>query len=245
MSICKLCGNDRPLIKAHIIPESFWSLPPTGEEAAKIISSKKGSHPKRTLTGVYDTELLCERCDVSLGQLDQHAAECLLRSDNFEEAQTSERPFARIYRDADPLKVQRFILSVAWRASISNHSFFERVSLGPYEEAIKGFLLNKIEAETGIEVMLGEFDKADPATLNPHATRFDKIRFWLIYANRFILYVKTDKRVTPNSLNECIIRKGRPVVSIVRSFDQSKELPVLQNLVRANPHAFRRKQFGA
>jgi len=88
--------------------------------------------------------------------------------------------------------------------------------------------------------MLGEFDRGDVGALNPHATRFDEVRFWLIYANRFILYIKTDRRVTPELLSECIISKGRPVISVVRSFEQSKELPILQRVVRANPRAFRR-----
>ena len=76
--------------------------------------------------------------------------------------------------------------------------------------------------------------------LNPHATRFDGVRFWLIYASRFIFFIKVDKRVTPKVFDEYVIRKGRPIVTIVRSFDQSKELPILRKLARGNPGAFRR-----
>lgn len=163
MPTCKLCGNDRKLIDAHIIPRAFWRLPPAGEDAAKILSNSKGVHPRRMLEGVYDPNILCGECDGQLGKLDQHAAESLLhaRPDNIKGFR---QLMGRRYEEADPARLRLFIASVAWRAPISHQTFFARVSLGPYEELIKRALQQGIN-NSRVECVLGEFDKEDvPST---------------------------------------------------------------------------------
>jgi hypothetical protein len=85
MATCKLCGHERKLIKAHIIPESFLALPTSDEGSAKILSSIKSVYPKTTRTGIYDDSILCQRCDGELGIFDQHAAEALIKPTETEE----------------------------------------------------------------------------------------------------------------------------------------------------------------
>jgi hypothetical protein len=236
MAICRLCKNERQLINAHIIPRAFWRLPPSGEHAAKLLSNTKGVHPRRVRNGVYDNGILCQDCDGRLGTLDQHAAESLLQSRPIDIG-IHRHVLSRRYELADASLLRLFIASVAWRASVSTHPYFVHVKLGLYEELIRQTLLNHSN-DRRVECVLGEFDNDDVPALDPHATRFDGVRLWLIYADRFIFYVKVDRRPMPNFLNIQNLRKHKVVYSVVRNWEKSKERSVLQNIARANPGAF-------
>jgi len=240
MAECRFCGCQRKLVKAHIIPEAFLALPSVADGAAKILSDKKGVFPKKTPTGVYDSEILCGACDVELGKLDQHAVEAVLRSENVEDIRDQGVLTGRVYKDADAHLMARFISSVLWRASISSHYFFERVRLGPYEDIIRNWLKGEICQPHSVQPILSEFNKNDIAFLNPHQTRTDGVRFWVIYANRFILNIKTDRQCTPKELDDVALKKESPALSTVRSWEGSKEYPIMVKLAKANPNAFPR-----
>jgi hypothetical protein len=229
------------LIKAHVIPEAFLALPSAEDGPAKIISTTPGFFPKRTLSGIYDDKILCQSCDGELGKLDQHAVEKVLRGQNVVEIGTDNQRYARQYGDADAELVNKFIISVLWRASISSHYFFARVKLGPYEGIIRDMLLDRAQDEGRVQTVLAEFDKEDRSILNPHQTRTDHVRYWVIYANRFVLYTKTDKLRTPNGLANLVLKKGSVVTSVVRPWEGSKEYPLLARLAAANPGAFPRR----
>lgn len=240
MPICRLCQNDRTLIKAHVIPEAFLSFPPPEVGVNKILSNKAGHYPKRSRIGIYDSGILCGECDADLGELDQHAVEQLCRSDEINNISRNGEKNSREYLSADPEKIHKFIASVAWRASISSHDFFQGVGLGPYEELIREMLLSSEFDNTQVETMLAEFDRQDPPNLDPHLMREEGVKYWLIYANRFILYLKADNQPTPKVFEAITIQKDSPVRSVMRQFGQSKEQQVIQGVVKANPNAFRR-----
>ncbi len=70
--ICKLCDKEKKLIRAHIIPESFYSKGHKKLYADDLIYEKK--MPK----GLYDTEILCGECDNKIGKLDGLAKKILM-----------------------------------------------------------------------------------------------------------------------------------------------------------------------
>jgi hypothetical protein len=245
MAICKLCRTDRQLIKAHIIPQSFYA-PASSDGVAKILSNTKGVWPKKTPIGVYDENILCADCDGKLGELDQHAAEQLLQNGPTKTIQTTEpdsKVIARCYETADPGKLLLFIASVVWRASVSSHDFFSRVELGPYEAIIRAMLQGKDRDSPRVQALLAEFDKSNTATLDPHSTRTDGVRFWVVYARQFVFYLKLDSQAMPAALTELSIEPGKPIISVVRDWNGSKEMAVMQKIVLANPAAFPKKAF--
>jgi hypothetical protein len=185
MPTCKLCEKDRPLVDAHVVPKAFWAIPQNGEEPPRLMSNTKGEWPKRIRRGIYDNTILCAQCDGLLGKLHQHAAETLLRSRTNTITDPRGKPLARQYLTADPLRITRFIASVAWRASISSHPVYHRVRLGPYEERVRQLLLRDDAKMGEVEAFLGEFDQDDVPPLDPHCIRIEGARFWLIYAKRW------------------------------------------------------------
>jgi hypothetical protein len=236
MPICRLCEQERRLVKAHIVPEAFYDLPDLRDGVTKILSNTLGYHPKKMRNGIYDENILCGRCDGELGKLDQHAAEQLLQIGPSRALGT----YVNYYESADPEKLHAFIISVAWRASVSRHQFFKSTTLGEYEALLHTMLRTGDFSDERVQTLIGEFDTSHSAILNPHKTRSgdDRIRFWVIYANRFIFYVKTDKRRTPEEFGQYVLTKGRIVTSIVRSFTDSKEFPLLKKLATLNQGAF-------
>ena len=76
---CKGCGEDKKLIKAHIIPEAFFmGLRFGNDEVPLIISGKSGEHPKRSPIGEYDKNILCHDCEGVFQKLDDYGARVLL-----------------------------------------------------------------------------------------------------------------------------------------------------------------------
>ena len=79
---CRLCGEDKKLIKAHIIPQCLHMLiqEPYPAECMIQISKKPGTYPKRTPVGEYDDSILCADCDNHIfGNWDEYAGKLLLQ----------------------------------------------------------------------------------------------------------------------------------------------------------------------
>lgn len=237
MEVCKLCKQPSKLIKAHIVPEAFW--PKVSDVGSpKIISNSAGFYPKKSPIGVYDENILCEACDNSLGQLDQHACEKLLKANDQKTLYNRGEIIAHEYPSADAKMLVAFVASVAWRASVSTHNFYGRVDLGPYEPLIASALNNAKELPAHIHVFIGEFEKQTEGFLNPHWTRFEGVRVWVIYAGRFVLYLKLDKRELPDPFDKLRLEHGKPVWTIAREWQTSKEFHLMRKLVLSNQTAF-------
>jgi len=241
MTVCRLCAQKKKLIKAHIIPKSFLQLPTDVDKAAKILSTKQGYFPKRTLTGVYDQCILCKECDWQLGHFDEHAAKSLIQSKNVKNLKEEDVKI-RLYNDADAGMIQKFILSLAWRASITSHEFFNRVRLGPYEEKVREVFLTDHADPLQLSVWIAEFDDQnyDNSFLNPHCSKFDGVTVWQFYANRFVFYMKADKQKIPGYFEPIRLEPGKVVMSLVRDWHESQEKAAMAKTAKANPNAFRR-----
>lgn len=232
---CALCGEERPLIKAHVVPRSFYDLPRHGEQSAKVLSNTLGSHPKKSQSGIYFEGKLCSGCDSGcLGSLDQHAGETLLNGNRLRHSIMSFQ-----YPDADPDRIKRFAVSMLWRAALAGKPYFSRVRLGPYQDAIKQSLVDGSEL-ADIDVAVAEFDAKLLDFMDPFSTRFEGVLVWVFYANRFIFYIKTSKLPMPRHLKPVTLRTGDVVTTVIRQWTRSKELGVAQSIVKANPSAFKR-----
>lgn len=231
MPICRFCSNDRKLIDAHIIPRGFWPSP-TQAGTPRLISSSASTWPRRSPTGVYDQNILCADCDGYLGRFDQHSLDCLLNT----QAKTpifvgGTKPHGFRYDDADATLVELFAASVAWRASATSHEFFKAVDLGPYNDRILTFLKSCRPEDSPIKMFMAEFDNPGPPFLNPHYLRMSGAKFLLIYASRFIFYLKLDKRETPSDFQFVQLQSGEPVMTVVREWETSKERTAIISIV--------------
>jgi hypothetical protein len=81
MPVCKLCQQEvTALVKAHVIPRSFFEIDPR-LAAPRLITNSKGIYPKKIPVGVYDRTIVCGECEKRFSDCDDYAARLLLRSE--------------------------------------------------------------------------------------------------------------------------------------------------------------------
>jgi hypothetical protein len=78
MALCRMCSNDRKLIRAHVIPEAFFRVQRADGEPTFLITNTVGQYPKRAPIGVYDEGILCGDCENSFQAIDDYGIKVLL-----------------------------------------------------------------------------------------------------------------------------------------------------------------------
>lgn len=197
-----------------------------------VVTDTFGARPKRSRIGVYDKNILCASCDNEFNEFDQPAKETLLSGNKSTVLTDRGNPLVFEYVDSSAVAIAKFALSVLLRASWSNTEFFRSVNLGPYENIITQYLFDGVEKPSCLDVLLAEYDLPTVPTMDPHETRFDGVRFWWLGADRFEFYIRTDKKVTPNALRNISLFSREKAFSIVRSWRESKQRAVAQDLTK-------------
>ena len=139
---CRLCLKDRELADSHIIPEFIYK--PMYDENHRFLEMRdidvgKVGYPRKG----YREQLLCFGPDGCENHLNRYYEQYALRL--FVDSLTAPEPLdsrCLIFKSLKYGRFKLFVLSVLWRASISSHPLFERVSLGKvHEEKIRMMLL--------------------------------------------------------------------------------------------------------
>jgi hypothetical protein len=213
MQICKYCDQEvNHLIKAHIIPRSFFGLVrKEAKYAVTFQASAEGVRTEYKQAGIYDESILCERCEQQFTTWDNHGFAVL----------STERTDKDVYRDPagyecgvvvpdleyDVFKL--FLLSVLWRASVSSDKFFRKVQLGPHENRIRAYLKAR-EAPTTQEyaaILILPFGQPFPnVMLTPFRSRVKDVWFYRLYFPNVIALIKVDQRATPPPFDKICIR---------------------------------------
>lgn len=236
--VCRFCNTARPLIKAHVLPEGFSRVLRDGSTVPMLLINKRGAHPKRSPTGIYDKSILCGVCDNLFSPWDKHAQEVLLH--DFSDA-------GAIYDYDGPRKIKTgwqitrfdyrllklFFLSLLWRASVSTHEYYRHVSIGPFETELRAMIANVDPgAAEKFAVTLSRFDHpALRGMLDPHRVHLDGVNYYRFYLTGFVAHIKVDRRPPPEFLSNIIIRDGVPIVVPLQS-TRGKDMTVMRDLAR-------------
>jgi hypothetical protein len=78
MAKCRLCGHNEKLIKAHIIPEAFFREARGEDKSPGLLFDDPDIFPKKSPSGVYNQEILCDQCESRFQLVDDHGAQVLL-----------------------------------------------------------------------------------------------------------------------------------------------------------------------
>jgi hypothetical protein len=234
MGICKLCGEERVLVRSHIIPIAFHRHMQSDPTVAPVVvGSASNSYPLRRPGGLYDEELLCDPCEKSFGPWDQYGAECLLQG--FE---TDARPIALdgetlAYQinNWDEERIRMFALSLLWRAAATTNPIFDRVTLGPYEERLREIILAGTPGSPNdFSVLLcrwltrPENERMALAQMSPYSWKLEGINMSKLFLGGFVFYVKSDQRAYTKPLAEMMLAPGRPVYAIATQLEGSKDI---------------------
>lgn len=160
-NICKFCGKEKDLIKAHIIPKKFYLN--YENEHFQLIDHLSGK-TKTKQSGAIDKNILCNDCDDNIiGEFDKEGYRVL-----FEEV-PKHLVYQDIYQKIYYLKsvnfnydkFRKFLISILWRASISELKEFRSINLGPYENKALEILKGEKEYKTLFKILIFKEPKND------------------------------------------------------------------------------------
>ena len=142
---CKLCEEDKPLIKSHIFPEWLYASLYDDKQRFFVLSTnknkKRGTRPK----GIYE-KLLCRECEQRLGKWEGYARNVFCGNDPRVKVQDFQDRLVISGLQYDPFKL--FQMSLIWRASITNRPELHRINLGPHAERLRKMLIEEFPGES-------------------------------------------------------------------------------------------------
>jgi hypothetical protein len=245
---CRLCLEVRQIQDSHILPKWVYrrmvarrnaDAPPPVAQPIRL----DGRTAVATNTQPRE-HLLCSACEQRLGLWDDYASRITRQRDGrfpaLDDALVGEvmEPGGLrlgVAPDIDGEQLTRFVCSVLWRASITSWRDFDQVSLGPFEERFRRFLIGEGSLPDEARLVLKLLSPADDLPVDQMAWGpIARVEFGMP-AIGFVLF-GIDAGIwfappSPSLLDEvCYARTGRLFVS-----DGSELLDALAELAVSTP----------
>ncbi len=196
MSVCKLCLKDIKLCKSHIYPEYMYKHCYDEGHTYIEFDAEKDSYNKKRRKGLYE-KLLCRDCEDIIMEYENYAKSVL-----YDEAKphiySGNKGF--IKKEYDYKLFKLFVLSLLWRASVSNRKSFNLAKLGPYEEILRLILLNKQDTDVSYfpSVIFQTYIDTNPADgvfmeIHPYKSKADGKTVYQLVADGLFFYVGVGK----------------------------------------------------
>jgi hypothetical protein len=229
---CKFCGNERPLVNAHIIPEGFYRRIRDGQNPLELIPTANGKYIKKSPNGVYDSSIVCRKCEIIWQEWDTYAQQLLA-------AELLERK--PVYRNGlefgfeldkfDYPKLKLFFISLLWRASVSNHEYFAQISLGEFEGISKQYITsNDPDKSDDFSVSLSYFEHPlGKVIINPFSYNILGVNYVRFYLVGYIADIKVDHQ--PDWFLDVDINKNIPLLIRYQKFETSSEFDEMKKAV--------------
>ena len=154
MGICKFCGQEKKLIKAHIIPRNFY-LDYKSEKYVGV-NSQTGEFVLQQC-GSYDKNILCEDCDSKILRIFEEEGYRVLLKEIFNHPFSIE-PYQTIYHmqtgEFNYQLLRKFFITILWRASVSNLEECKNINLGPYEKKALEILKGQKEYDNLFKILI-------------------------------------------------------------------------------------------
>jgi hypothetical protein len=233
---CRLCGKDKKLVRAHIIPKSLWKPLFNDERPPQSLSTAPPVDDKKSPVGIYDTEILCAQCESIFSPWDDYAQKLLLAKPSEEQYVVNNgRKIAYVETAIDYAKLKLFFISLLWKAAVSNHFFFARVNVGSFEPQLRRMILKGDPGEPDtFAVMIAKCDdRLGPIVLNPQAERWGEINYYHFYLAGYMAYIKVDSRPAPDFMGELALDPENPLIISLRALRTNKDFKEMQYVTRS------------
>lgn len=244
---CRLCGREGKLVKAHAIPEAFFRKLREGKQNPILVSGSSG-RTKRSPIGVYDDGILCALCEGKFGLLDSYGVDVIQNriDDWFKPVHANGQPAAFQAEQVDQDRLLRFLVATLWRASVSTHSFYKRVALGPYEGEAADVVTSPNEplsSSFGAVLSRWYVDQDSALALgglmDPFAERWAGVNAYRVYLGEVTAYVKVDKRAFEPELARLALGATNTTTLVTRELGKSSDLAAM---VHTAKQSFARSQ---
>lgn len=237
----KPCQATR-LCDAHIVPRGFTRDMLRGFKQVKKLSSQAVSASQH---GVYDSHILCAKCDHLLGVYDKYAVEVCRRAATAQRVLTpasdlSLPPLVSI-PDVDGDRLALFVLAVIWRAAISKRPEFQKVDLGDLGEPIAQVLFGHkpLIDLIGFQTYLERFQTKRPISprgfyTSPYRVLRPERNAWAFALAGFRFTAKFDARSFDDAVKPFIINGARSLLCPIVTIEGGPEDAAFEAMVRAH-----------
>ena len=230
---CKLCGEQKKLIKAHIIPKQYYRRIIHEGSKPHLLKFEIDniSNESKTQSGIYQDDLLCADCDNKIGQYDKYGYEILTRQIDDKKLQVIAKGH-QVYEIGE-IQIEAFrlfLVSLAWRSGIAQDQFFSLVKLGVYEERLKQILLGKksevLDSITAV-IVLFRPPKYPDIMWSPFCSKMDGINLAIFYLPPWKILLKLDRRPFGHPFDKFALAVGKPAYAAVHDFWSIGEINLL------------------
>lgn len=231
---CKFCNKEKKLIKAHIIPESFFRELASKKGPSLLVEDTPGTFPKRLPIGPYDKDLLCYDCEKQFGDWDDYAQQILLKEIGFKELKKGEDIVGYKVDQFDYVRLKLFFISMLWRASASQLDFFNNVSLGPFESMARDMIEKKDPGnDENFSVVISKYSNPiGKIIIEPIPARWFQVNYYRFHLTGYMVAIKADKRKSPNHLGRLQLSSNNFLLIPVREKPSKKEVELIYNAVQ-------------
>lgn len=229
------CGSLN-LIEAHIVPRGIARQQIRGGQYNLVVTAKCAKKARSQL-GIFDTEILCAKCDNKLGYYDGYGLETCRK---FATRATTDNVSWEM-QNIDGDLFAKFILSILWRASISKRPEYKTLSLGPkYENIARDVLygLKSLALMPAFEVMLARY-KSDRLKTErferfytiPRLARFGQYKTYGIGIGGFQVIAKMDSQTFPKEWKHLIVNGNNTLRGFFRNIENTGEYDLMKQAV--------------
>jgi len=240
MQACKYCNKEKPLVKSHIIPRSFFEIKEFNKKAPKkslsLLSDAEDLKPMKRPIGIYDVQLFCQECENKFMKYDDYAFKLLNEKKDIRKTQKDEmgQVVGQYYDNFNYEMLKLFFISVLLRAGLSDDFFFQHVNLGPFTDILKEAIDSEdAKGPDDFAVFLAYYAqiKRGPIFFPPAIKRIDGINFYFFHIGRAIFYIKVDKRETPSTFKPIILKPEGKLFLLEFDLRDSNAFEILKRTV--------------
>ncbi len=225
--VCRFCGQSKKLIKAHVVPEKFFSL--DVQNPLLMIAADK-PYETRCPIGIYDENILCADCDNKLGVYDEEAQKLFLTNIGIYKHKDKDLheipPSAYNYE-----KLRLFFISLIWRASISSMNAFRNVSLGQKFEKMALDILKDpaLDREDLFSVLIFKLKEnpdipLEKVYIEPWSFRCEGARMYSFVFAGYNIHIKVDKRKLNQPIADFFLKSNSNLFILSQNSEQALSL---------------------
>ena len=231
---CRLCGKSPvQLVDAHIIPTSLYGdavKDPRGP--AKLMTNTKGVFPKRSHTGIYEKNIVCEPCEARFSPWDDHASQVFIKSEP-EPIRHGKEIVGYLYGTPDYRKLKLFFISLIWRMHWSSNPYFDGVNLSrTQEKQVRSMILDTQPGNPDqYSVVVSRFTNELPAFVHPFHERYDGIGVYRVHFWQHSVLVKVTTMKFEADRRRFQLTPGQDLIALSTEFGESNEIDVLRKVL--------------
>ena len=236
--------KERSLVKAHIIPEAFFSILNTSEKTtgSDIKLWTLAPYSQRRPVGIYDPNILCKDCDSSIGIYDDCGSKFLLHSRHFK-CHEQNNCYEVNISNKEYVKLKKFFVSVLWRSSITSQ--FNKFTIDKkFTDLAKKYVMNHGCDDFNIfPVILKKFVPSrydqhpkkktlHKLVLEPIMVKYNELNFCLFVFGGFQIFIKIDnEKIDIRDKHYFLNDSGKFFIDEI-DFDSSQEYKNLANVMK-------------